>query len=550
MNTRNIRYFAVLAIVFITEGQSRRVLSLKDEKAIKDSVVGAKHIGRKGTPSLQQLTTDSRWNDSLLAMLALMTSTAPRQSSAFAVSSHQGRLPGFSHRTSHVLPQQMDIPLQRAAVQMQPAEVQEKVRQDSQVTGSDKTSDAASSEIDFNSARRFDLLYMDDTLRKVDEKHQFEIKEDILEDWMVRMQNENLANATLLNTMSDQDLKRFQASFGQVDLIDDGPNPFEFVRDDVSQVASGIVNMLAAQYGGLEEGAQFFFKDGRLGKQFRSTAVMLMAKAVAGEMDKRVIDAESTQSRLAQVTEMIHTASLVHDDVLDNSEQRRGEKSTKAALGNYPATLVGDFLLARASLILARIGDDEVTKIMAGSLEALVTGEIVQMSAPKETRLEIKSYLKKSYFKTASLIASALRSVAVLGGNPSSSEIVKAAEAYGFHVGLVFQVIDDILDFVSTSEDLGKPAMADVKLGLATAPIIYAAEEDPKLKPLILRKFSEPGDAELAHTMTLNTNGIARSFELASYHANAAKDALLKLPPSTARDALERLNTLAMERKK
>jgi len=191
-----------------------------------------------------------------------------------------------------------------------------------------------------------------------------------------------------------------------------------------------------------------------------------------------------------------------------------------------------------------------VTQIMAGSLEALVTGELVQMSAPKETRLEIKSYLMKSYFKTASLIASALRSVAVLAGNDVSSETVAAAEAYGFHMGLTFQVIDDILDFTSTADDLGKPAMADVKLGLATAPIIYAAQEDAELKPLILRKFSEPGDVEMAYSRTLVTAGIPRAYELASYHANAAKDALLKLPPSVARDGLERLNSLALQRKK
>lgn len=403
----------------------------------------------------------------------------------------------------------------------------------------------------YNAAQRFEILLENDPIHNARE-HESTLKREILQDWLSRMKDQEHLTDEMWRSLEEdgeKDIERFAS--GSLEHAPEGPSPFTIVKDDVAQVASGVNSNLGDVRDGLREASRYLFEEGRLGKQFRSTAVLLMAKAVECNpaTEKEPIHSESKLSQLAQITEMIHTASLIHDDVLDDSDQRRGEETIGVRLGIYPAALTGDFLLARASVILARLQNNEVTRIMSGSLEALVTGELVQMRAPKESRLDITAYLQKSYFKTASLIAAALRSIAVLAGHPVSSEIVAAAEAYGFHVGLVFQIVDDILDF-SDSEDLGKPAMADVQLGLATAPIIYAAEDFEELKPLILRKFSEKGDVEKAYTMTLKSNGIARARELAQHHANAATKALLMLPPSSARDALERLNMAALDRKK
>lgn len=543
--THKIHCVALLALASLTSVQSRRVRSQDEEE------VASNTIGRGSIPSLhvESLDRDAHRHSSPARILASLLSPAPTPSNGFVVSANQDSRAGHVASTSHV-----GASVLRASVQMQRPVVQEQAEQETRQRGvaAEEKGPAAPEApvVEYNSAKRFERLYMDDSLRKADKEHELAVKEQILGDWLSRMEKKMPSNETLLKAMSEKDLKRFKASSGNVDLIEDGPNPMALVKADTTKVVEGIVKMLSAESEGLQTEVQFWFKDGRLGKQFRSTAVTLMAKALVGDLEDHVLGADSKESRLAQVTEMIHTASLIHDDVLDNSEQRRGERSTKAQFGNYFAALTGDFLMSRATLTLSTIGDNDVTQIMAGSLEALVTGELVQLNAPKESRLEIKSYLAKSYFKTASLIASALRSVAVLVGNDVSSETVAAAEAYGFHMGLTFQVVDDILDFTSTADDLGKPAMADVKLGLATAPIIYAAEENPALKPLILRKFKQPGDVEMAYTQTLATGGIARAYELASYHANAAKDALLKLPPSVARDGLEYLNSLALKRTK
>lgn len=208
-----------------------------------------------------------------------------------------------------------------------------------------------------------------------------------------------------------------------------------------------------------------------------------------------------SQRRLAEITELIHTASLLHDDVIDHSVARRGAASANIEFGNKMAVLAGDFLLGRASVALARLRDPEVTELLATVIANLVEGEFMQLKNtardeknPVWTEDTVTYYLQKTYLKSASLISKSCRAAAVLGG--SSPEVVEASYQYGKNLGMAFQLVDDMLDYTISSEELGKPGGADLELGLATAPLLFAWKDNQTLGKLVGRKFGEKGDAQ------------------------------------------------------
>ena len=206
-----------------------------------------------------------------------------------------------------------------------------------------------------------------------------------------------------------------------------------------------------------------------------------------------------SQRRLAEITELIHTASLLHDDVIDHSESRRGSPSANLAFGNKMAVLAGDFLLGRAFIALARLRNAEAVELLATVIANLVEGEFMQLQNtardehnPKWNDDTLSYYLQKTYLKTASLISKSCRASALLGGSDTAT--VEAAYLYGKNLGLAFQLVDDMLDYVQSGKDLGKPAGADLELGLATAPLLFAWKGIPELGALVGRKFAGEGD--------------------------------------------------------
>lgn len=206
-----------------------------------------------------------------------------------------------------------------------------------------------------------------------------------------------------------------------------------------------------------------------------------------------------SQRRLAEITELIHTASLLHDDVIDHSVSRRGNPSANLEFGNKMAVLAGDFLLSRASVALARLRDAEVTELLATVIANLVEGEFMQLKNtardeknPVWTEDTISYYLQKTYLKSASLISKSCRATALLGGSDETT--VDAAYLYGKNLGLAFQLVDDMLDYTISEKELGKPAGADLELGLATAPLLFAWKNNRELGSLVGRKFAKEGD--------------------------------------------------------
>ncbi|KAI2635826.1 hexaprenyl pyrophosphate synthase [Hypomontagnella submonticulosa] len=212
-------------------------------------------------------------------------------------------------------------------------------------------------------------------------------------------------------------------------------------------------------------------------------------------------DVLPSQRRLAEITELIHTASLLHDDVIDHSVSRRGSPSANYEFGNKMAVLAGDFLLGRASVALARLRNAEVVELLATVIANLVEGEFMQLKNtardernPKWSEDIFTYYLQKTYLKTASLISKSCRAAALLGRADATT--VEAAYAYGKNLGLAFQLVDDMLDYTKSGSDLGKPAGADLELGLATAPLLFAWKTTPELGILVGRKFGEEGDIQ------------------------------------------------------
>jgi geranylgeranyl pyrophosphate synthase len=208
-----------------------------------------------------------------------------------------------------------------------------------------------------------------------------------------------------------------------------------------------------------------------------------------------------SQRRLAEITELIHTASLLHDDVIDVSTTRRSQASANTLFGNKMAVLAGDFLLGRASVALARLRDPEVTELLATVIANLVEGEFMQLKntaldekEPQWSEDAISYYLQKTYLKSASLISKSCRAAALLGN--SAPDVVEAAYSYGRNLGLAFQLVDDMLDYTVSEVELGKPAGADLELGLATAPLLFAWKERPELGKLVGRKFAGEGDVK------------------------------------------------------
>ncbi|KAJ1869118.1 coq1 putative hexaprenyl diphosphate synthase [Coemansia sp. RSA 990] len=263
-----------------------------------------------------------------------------------------------------------------------------------------------------------------------------------------------------------------------------------------------------------------------------------------------------THRRLAEITELIHTSSLLHDDVIDHAETRRGLPAIQKRFGNKMAIFAGDFLLARASMALARLRDPEVIEIMASVLCDLVDGEFKQlrnlkdedapMARPDESAFSY--YLEKTYLKTGSLIAKSCRSSAIL--NNTTDDIVEAAYIYGRNLGIAFQLIDDLLDFTVSSTTFGKPVGADLELGLATAPVLYAWQEYPQLGPLVARKFSNDGDVAQAWELVHASKGLERTKALAWRYASRAIEALAIFPDSSAKEALQNVTLSVLTRSK
>lgn len=269
-------------------------------------------------------------------------------------------------------------------------------------------------------------------------------------------------------------------------------DPFKLVEPDLRPLSESLKDLVGVDHPVLNKVARHFFD--MQGKRFRPTILLLVSQALGAARDSPTF---AKQKRLAEVTEMIHTASLIHDDVIDVSDMRRGARTVHKIFGNKVAVLAGDFLLARASVLLAKLGDTRVVELVATVLEDMVHGEMMQARAEPADLLTFEHYILKNYLKTGSLISLGCQAAGVLAGDTPDGPRALAARDYGRHLGVAYQVVDDLLDFTSSDAQLGKPALADMASGLATAPALFAARQFPEMATLIKRQFSQETDLEV-----------------------------------------------------
>ena len=314
---------------------------------------------------------------------------------------------------------------------------------------------------------------------------------------------------------------------------------FSPVEADLRLLSENLIQLVGTRHPILSAAAEHLFGAG--GKRVRPAIVLLISRAT-------MLDQEITprHRRLAEITEMIHTASLVHDDVVDEADVRRGVPTVHSLVGNRIAILAGDFLFAQSSWYLANLDNLEVVKLLSEVIMDLAAGEIQQGLKRFDTNLSIEAYLEKSYYKTASLIANSSKAAGLL--SDVSRETSEHLYGYGRQIGLAFQVVDDILDFTSSTDTLGKPAGSDLKIGNLTAPTLFALEEKPYLKVLIEREFAQEEDLEQALALIQDSQGIKRSRELAAKHANLAIEHLADLPSSKSKLALENMADYVLSR--
>ena len=311
------------------------------------------------------------------------------------------------------------------------------------------------------------------------------------------------------------------------------------VEKDLEDLIFELKNLIGAGHPILQAASEHLFAAG--GKRLRPGIVLLISKAISSDSSLSI-----KHKRLAEITEMIHTASLVHDDVVDEASIRRGVETVHSRFNTRVAVLAGDFLFAQASWHLANLDNVNVVKLLSRVIMDLAEGEIKQNLNRYDSAQTFSKYINKSYCKTASLIANSAKAAGVISA--LSDERLEMLYEFGKNIGLAFQVVDDILDFTGNDKQLGKPAVSDLASGYLTAPVLYALEENENLSVLINRELAEKDDLSNALEIIMNCDAIERSRKLAEQFATLSKDAILWLPDSESKRALLSLPDFVLSR--
>ena len=277
------------------------------------------------------------------------------------------------------------------------------------------------------------------------------------------------------------------------------------------------------------------------GKRLRPALVVLAAQAFAYR-GTRHFD-------LAAVVEFIHTATLLHDDVVDKSEMRRGRDTANALFGNAASVLVGDFLYSRAFQMMVEVGELRVMQILADATNLIAEGEVLQLLNCHDAEVDVANYMRVIHCKTAKLFEASMQLGAILGG--ASAEQEQAAARYGMHLGTAFQLIDDVLDYSADAQQTGKNLGDDLAEGKPTLPLIFAMRQGTEEQARTIRMAIEQGDLsrfEEILQIIRETGALEHTRAEARREAEAACAALAALPDSPSRQSLTELAQLSVTR--
>ena len=314
------------------------------------------------------------------------------------------------------------------------------------------------------------------------------------------------------------------------------------VKDDLDRVEQGLFVSLAEHRELIKNVSNYVLSSG--GKRFRPLVLLLAARLCEYRGESHI--------PLSCVVEYIHTATLLHDDVIDHAQIRRGNSSANTLWGNHTTILVGDFLLSKAFSMAVEYGNTAILQVIARSATLMVEAETLQMEHSRDPLLSEDNYLQIITKKTATLISAAAQIGAILAGVSSTRE--QALADYGMNVGIAFQIMDDVLDYASTEHDLGKAIGKDLQEGSITLPFIEALQRssvrDKKIMTELLCRGEElqPDDMATILAIINKYEGNRRAVDKAQYYIRKAEEALQAFDGSEQKKPLLALARYVVER--
>lgn len=314
----------------------------------------------------------------------------------------------------------------------------------------------------------------------------------------------------------------------------------ELTAQDMAGVNAIILEQLNSDVQLINQLGYYIISGG--GKRIRPLIAVLAARAIGYQGSEHIT--------LAALIEFIHTATLLHDDVVDESDMRRGKATANAAFGNAASVLVGDFIYTRSFHMMTSLGSLKVLEVMSRAVNVIAEGEVLQLMNVHDPDITEENYMRVIYSKTARLFEAAAQCSAILAGGTPEQE--RALQDYGRYLGTAFQLIDDLLDYSSDGSHLGKNVGDDLNEGKPTLPLLHAMHNGTAEEAAMIRQAIEQGNGrhllERVLQVMANCGSLAWTRQRAEEEADKAIAALQILPPSPWREALTGLAHIAVQR--
>jgi heptaprenyl diphosphate synthase len=272
------------------------------------------------------------------------------------------------------------------------------------------------------------------------------------------------------------------------------------------------------------------------GKRLRTALTLLAGKMIDYRLEKLL--------PLSVAFEMVHLATLIHDDIIDHAATRRGAPTVNARYGDHVAILLGDYLFARTAGLIADVEDFRIDRLFSETVASVCEGTIIELLSTRQFDLSLDMYLERITRKTAVLMAACCKGGAIVGGGLDAQ--IALMEDYGRNLGIAFQIMDDVLDYSGTSASIGKPAGNDFRQGLITLPLIFAIERDANGRAVWVEEMlgrDQLTDEEVSEVVTWvrSSTALERAQELAQHYGMRARALLSEFPGSPEREVLEEL---------
>ncbi|MED7819819.1 MULTISPECIES: polyprenyl synthetase family protein [unclassified Francisella] len=314
------------------------------------------------------------------------------------------------------------------------------------------------------------------------------------------------------------------------------------IEDDIKNNNQFIIDSLSSDVVLINQISHYIINSG--GKRLRPLLVMLFSRALGYQGNNHLA--------CAAIIEFIHTATLLHDDVVDDSELRRGKETANNVFGNAASVLTGDFLYSRAFQMMVGLDNMQIMQILADATNKISEGEVLQLLNARNSELTEKDYTNVIYCKTAKLFEAACELAGVISLEKDKYlQYQENIKDYGVYLGNAFQIADDVLDYVSDAESLGKNIGDDLDEGKMTLPTIYALANIDQEKQGILKKAIENGQYNINEIVSIvkDSGAVEYSYKVACQYADLAKEAISFIPDSDYKKAMIALCDLAVKRK-